>query len=458
MRYPLTIAAGLFLLVGCSSAGPVQESGSTSTANADSPLEMAAVYSAERAGDAVLVWAAGDLVLERYQNGFAADEAHVLASGTKTFSGIMALAAVEDGLFALDDPVARYLPAWEDDPQKAQITIRQLLHLTGGLETRIAQASSFDEALQAPLVHPPGEGFRYGPTAFQVFGALLHRALDGENPADYLARRVLAPIGAEVADWNRVDGDPQLAGGASLTARDWLRFGRLLLNDGRWDGESVIDPALMAELTQPTAASPGYGLTVWLNAAVDTSDAFFEGAPVVIQPDGASGMIYHDGPPDLYMAAGLFNQRLYVIPSEQMVVVRFGRADAAWSDAAFLARLLDGEAYDAPPHPQLSSAERVDLLTRLRIHQLDRLLSLADTQEEAIRPLVRRQVEGLTMLEDWADMDRRARRRTLRDLRRLQQETDRAIQSKLTNEQAAAYRDFQAEERAERLERWRQRR
>jgi hypothetical protein len=62
------------------------------------------------------------------------------------------------------------------------------------------------------------------------------------------------------------------------------------------------------------------------------------------------------------------------------------------------------------------------------------------------------------MLEDWADMDRRARRRTLRDLRRLQQETDRAIQSKLTDEQAAAYRDFQAEERAERLERWRQRR
>jgi len=444
--------------MGCSSAGTAQEPDPASPANAGSPLEMAAAYSAERAGDAVLVWKNGTLVLERYQNGFAADEAHILASGTKTFSGAMALAAVEDGRFALDDPVAQYITEWQDDPQKAQITIRQLLHLTGGLGTQIGQAPSFDEAVQAPLVHRPGEAFRYGPTAFQVFGALLQRVLDGEDPAAYLQHRLLAPIGAEVADWNRVDGDPQLAGGASLTARDWLRFGRLLLNDGQWNGESVIDPALMAELTQPTAASPGYGLTVWLNAAVDTSDAFFEGAPVVIQPDGASGMIYHDGPPDLYMAAGLFNQRLYIIPPEQMVVVRFGRADAAWSDAAFLARLLDGEAYDAPPRPKLSSAERVDLLTRLRIHQLDRLLSLADTQEEAIRPLVRRQMEGLTMLEDWADRDRRARRRTLRDLRRLQQETDRAIRSKLTDEQAAAYRDFQAEERAERLERWRQRR
>ena len=427
-------------------------------ADADSLLEMAATYSAERAGNALLVWKKGSLVLERYQNGFDANEPHFLASGTKTFSGAVALAAVDDGLFALDDPVAQYVTEWQDAPQKAQITIRQLLHLTGGLDTQTGQAPSFEEAVQAPLSHPPGEGFRYGPTAFQVFGALLERVLDGEDPTDYLACRVLSPIGAEVADWNRVEGDAQLAGGAFLTAHNWLRFGRLLLNDGQWEGESVVDSALMPELTASTTASPGYGLTTWLNAAVDTSDAFFDGTPVSVHPDGPEGMIYHAGPPDLYMAAGLFNQRLYMIPSEEMVIVRFGRADATWSDAEFLARLLDGEAYDAPPRPQLSSAERIDLLTRLRIRQLDRLLTLTETQKEAIRPLVKQQMEGLATLENWSEMGRRARRRALRNLRQLQQETDRAIQSQLTDEQATAYRDFRAEERAERLEKWRERR
>lgn len=456
MRCTLTIAAGLILLIGCSSAATTQAP--ESEPEADSPLEMAATYSAERAGDAVLVWKDGSLVLERYQNGYDGAEPHFLASGTKTFSGAMALAAVEDGLFALDDPVAQYITEWQDDPEKAQITIRQLLHLTGGLDAEIGQAPSFDESVQAPLVHAPGEGFRYEPTAFQVFGALLQRVLDGEDPAAYLQRRVLAPIDAEVAHWNRVDGDPQLAGGATLTARNWLRFGRLLLNDGRWNGKSVIDSALMSELIAPTDSSPGYGLSVWLNAAVDTSDAFFEGTPASVHPDGPEGMIYHSGPPDLYMAAGLFNQRLYVVPSEQMVVVRFGRTDTAWSDAEFLARLLDGEAYDAPPRPQLSSAERIDLLTRLRIRQLDRLLTLSDEQEDAIRPLVRQQMEGLATLEDGSDMSRRARRRMLRTLRQIQQETDRAIQSELTSEQATAYQDFRAEERAERLEQWRERR
>ncbi|NBC87434.1 MAG: serine hydrolase [Bacteroidetes bacterium] len=291
MRYTLTIVSGLILLIGCGSVNANQLYGPAPEADADSLLVMAATYSAERAGDALLVWKKGSLVLERYQNGFDSNEPHFLASGTKTFSGAMALAAVDDGLFALDDPVAQYVTEWQDAPQKAQITIRQLLHLTGGLGTQTGQVPSFDEAVQASLAHPPGEGFRYGPTAFQVFGALLERVLDGEDPTDYLARRVLSPIGTDIADWNRVDGDAQLAGGAFLTAHDWLRFGRLLLNDGQWEGEWMVDSALMPELTASTTASmnasPGYCLTTWLNAAVDTSegdDAVVPGSPKSMPP------------------------------------------------------------------------------------------------------------------------------------------------------------------------------
>ena len=456
----LLLAASLFCVAGCSTTQPAPD---PSAPPADPPAgryEMAAAYSAAHRGDAVLVWEAGTLVLERYQNGYDADAPHMLASGTKTFAGVMALAAAADGFFALDDLVAQYLPTWQDDPQKAQVTIRQLLHLTSGLDPGgVGDIPPFDAAVQAELLDAPGTRFRYGPTAFQVFGALLQHVLDGEDPVGYLKRRVLTPIGAEVGGWNDVDQrDPHLAGGAHMTARDWLRFGRLLLSDGRWNGEPVLPAGLLDALTAPTPASPGYGLTVWLNAAVDTSHAFFDHAPASVRPDGPSGMIYADGPSDLFMAAGLFNQRLYVIPSEQMVVVRFGRADAAWSDAAFLARLLDGRAYDPPPRARASIAERVALLTTLRMKQLDAALTLTDAQEQAIRPAVKRQVEGLTMLEDGSDMSRRARRRALRQLRQVQQQTDRAIETELTDEQVEVYRDLRAEERKKRLERWRERR
>jgi len=78
---------------------------------------------------------------------------------------------------ALDEPVAETIPAWSEDPVKSQITIRQLLHLTAGFDTQIGRAPSFEDALEVPLAHDPDEGFRYGPAAFQVFGAVLERGI-----------------------------------------------------------------------------------------------------------------------------------------------------------------------------------------------------------------------------------------------------------------------------------------
>jgi hypothetical protein len=218
----------------------------------------------------------------------------------------------------------------------------------------------------------------------------------------------------------------------------------------------VLPAGVLDTLAQPTEASPGYGLTVWLNAAVDTNHAFFEHAPRSLQPDGPEGMIYNDGPSDLVMAAGLFNQRLYVIPSREMVVVRFGRPDATWNDAEFLARLLDGRAYEAPARKQLPLDERVALLTTLRMTQLDRELDLTERQEAALRPIVERQVQGWADIqrqrEDDESLNRRERRRLFRRLRTLQRKTDRAIEAKLTSGQIEAYRTFRAERRKRRRE------
>lgn len=449
----LPVLVGL-CLVSAACSTPTASTGDSAPDTSAQRLERAARYSAAHAGDALLVWADGHLVLERAQNGYNLDRPHMLASGTKSFVGVAALAAAADGVLALDERVAETIRTWQDDPQRSSITVRQLLHLTSGLDPGGAgRAPTFDGALQVPVLDPPGTTFRYGPTAFQVFGALLQRKLGGEDPRRYIERRLFDPLEIQAGGWAYVDGqDPQLAGGARLRARDWLRFGRLLLNNGQWNGTSVVPPSSLDVLVRPTAASPGYGLTVWLNAAVDTSSAFFEHAPRTLHPDGPQGMIYNDGPRDLYMAAGLFNQRLYVIPSRNMVVVRLGRADPTWSDAEFLARLLDGRPYQATARKRLPLEERVALLATLRIQQLDAAVSLTDAQENAVRPIVERQLRELDTIR------REQRPGALLRLRALQRRTDRAIEAELTASQREAYRSFRAEQREQRREGgWRRR-
>jgi CubicO group peptidase (beta-lactamase class C family) len=178
MMRELFLAASLILLLACSAHSPYSEP--------DGPpdrLEKAAAYAEAHAGDALVVWERGEVVLERAQNGFDLDEPHVLFSGTKSFAGIAAVAAAADGQLALDERVAETIPKWQDDPKKSDVTIRHLLHLTSGLDPGEAGgAPTFEAALQASGLDAPGTTFRYGPTAFQVFGALLQRTLDGEDP------------------------------------------------------------------------------------------------------------------------------------------------------------------------------------------------------------------------------------------------------------------------------------
>ena len=93
----------------------------------------AADYSARHGGRAVLIERDGTNVFERYDNGWKAERPHPLASGTKSFTGVLAMMAVQDGLLTLDEKAADTLTEWKDDPRKSRITVRQLLQLSSGL-------------------------------------------------------------------------------------------------------------------------------------------------------------------------------------------------------------------------------------------------------------------------------------------------------------------------------------
>lgn len=302
---------------------------------------VAIAYSAAHKGVSLLVLRDGKPVCEAYQDGDA-DTPHELWSGTKSMVGLMAAAAVQDGLLALDEPVATTIGEWRDDPERRGITIRHLLSMTSGQQGTIGRPPGYADALAAPLTAAPGERFQYSPTSLQIFGEVMRRKLIARglpgDPARWFQGRVLTPAGIAVAAWRSgPDGNPLMPQGVAMTARQWARLGELVRAGGRVKGRALVDPAAFAALFQGSAANPAYGLTWWLTRATPAKDVVTAASDI---PAAADRL-----PRDLVYAAGAGDQRLYVIPSQRMVIVRQATleigARSGWSDVAFLDLLLD---------------------------------------------------------------------------------------------------------------------
>lgn len=296
---------------------------------------LAAKYSESMNGMAFLVMVDGKIVYEEYTNGGAKDSAHRIASGTKAFCGVMAAAAEQDGLLKLDEKACKTIKEWRDDPLKSKITIRQLLNITSGLDPgETPETPWFAVALARVAVHEPGTTFEYGPTGFQVFGEIMRRKLKGESAQEYVTRRVFNPIGMRVTSWpDGGDGNPKLAAGTFLTAREWSKFGEFLRLRGNWKGKQLVSKEALLQCFKGSRANPVYGLGIWLSS--DSYSAIARFHPGERDPDRPVG------PPDLVMSAGSGSQRLYIIPSMKMVCVRLGESDY-YKDSALLLRLLYG--------------------------------------------------------------------------------------------------------------------
>lgn len=307
-------------------------------------FELAAEYSAKNRGVSVLVIKGDKIVFEDYQNGNNADTPNFLASGTKSFSGVMLAAAIEDKLISgFDEKVSDTITEWKTDKRKSQITIRQLLSLTSGIDAgQIGRVPTYKDAISSPVTSDAGKGFEYGPVPFQIFGEIMTRKLKPKNESvmDYLKRRILDPIGLKVAFWRMPGGQPMLPQGASLTAREWAKFGLFLKNGGKSNGKQIVKTKLLDELVKGSEANPAYGLTFWLNRKGKDP----RGRPMsrnAVTEISDNGII--DGLEDVYMAAGAGNQRLYIIPTLDMVVVRQAQF-GSWDDREFLTRLIHGKA------------------------------------------------------------------------------------------------------------------
>lgn len=371
-------------------------------------LVRAAAQGEAAGGRALLVMQHGEVLFERYAAGWDAARPHPLASGTKSLAGLVAAAAVTDGLVRLDERVADTLVEWKDRPQAAALTVRMLLDLSSGLEPEseafggrgygvvglFAEGSArerlvasaprpedyFEAVLRVPFTREPGATFRYGAAHFHAWGALLTRKLAASGRAertylDYQRARVLLPAGLDLPPGRfarDARGQPRLDAGLHLTAREWARLGEFVrlgatVERVREGGVRERVPVLAREALEacfePSQANPRYGLTWWFLREGRGEDGSDGGGAGVEQADGTrepraarrSGTLRDaaGSPVRVAMAAGAGHQRLYLVPSRGLVVVRFAELSERgrdFSDASFLATLLglDDDAVQAP--------------------------------------------------------------------------------------------------------------
>jgi CubicO group peptidase (beta-lactamase class C family) len=315
-------------------------------------FESAAAYSREHGGLGLRVEEGGRVIFQDYASDFSESTPHRIFSGTKNFVAIAALIAAQEGLLSLDEPASKTLPEWRRD-RRREITLDELLSQTSGLEpgTDIIDSArdQMKAALRVPLIDAPGTRFHYGPVGYQAFGEILKRKLEpsGRSVEGYMKSRVFRPLGIEIASWKHDDaGNPLMHAGLWLTAEEWAKFGEFINLQAQTHRKILVEPDLFAILFKPHEANPAYGLSFWLNRPQpeDREQKMTELLPAI---DGEQ--LDADGPRDIYAALGTSHQRLYVIPSKDLVIVRFAYG-SSFSDQDFLSRLLTGR-----PHPDAHS-------------------------------------------------------------------------------------------------------
>jgi hypothetical protein len=272
---------------------------------------------------AIVVMRDGKIVAERYASGIGPDTPLLSYSVSKSVINALIGILVRDGKLNLYAPAP--VSAWRSpaDPRHA-ITLDELLRMTSGLKLE-ESGTGFDPvsrmlfcerdmaayAERAGMKHAPGQTFEYTSGNTLIACAILRDAVGGhrDDVLRFAQRELFGPLGMQHVTVE-FDGAGAPIGCTRIfaSARDWARFGELYLNDGVVDGKRILPPGWVAYSTKPTLGSD-YGSGFWVNAG---------------QAENARRRVEAGMPADAFYASGLFGQRVVVIPSQRLVIVRFG--------------------------------------------------------------------------------------------------------------------------------------
>lgn len=229
----------------------------------------------------LLVVRNGYLVYEKYYNGADENSANQVYSVTKSVSSALTgIALREKVIDNLDQKVSEILPEYFneiDNENKKNITIRNVLTMTGGLETvedddlYWSSDDCFAYALNKPLTNQPGENFEYN-TGLTHFLSRIISQNSNMSTKEFADKYLFSPIGISVRDWYCDSQDYNCGGtGLFMKPQDMARFGLLYLNNGMWDGKQIIPQEWIEESTkeQVSGAKGKYGYLFWIKTVKD---------------------------------------------------------------------------------------------------------------------------------------------------------------------------------------------
>lgn len=261
------------------------------------------------------------LLFEKYWAEFNESSTTNSFSMAKSITSLLAgIALSERKIESIFDPVSKYLPAFAEG-EKANITVKDILTMSSGLDWSESSGNPLSDNAQAyygsdlrshieglDVAEPSGKEFKYLSGNTQVLGYIVEAAMD-TSLADLAYDRIWSKIGAETeALWNldREGGDEKSFCCFYASARDFARIGQLILNQGMWNNERIINNDYLKLMVRPSGLphhrikgmQAPYGYQWWY--------------------DQYQGM-------DVHYARGVFGQYIIVIPAKQLVVVRTGR-------------------------------------------------------------------------------------------------------------------------------------
>jgi CubicO group peptidase (beta-lactamase class C family) len=292
---------------------------------------------------AVAVVYNGQLIAEKYAPGFDASMPLLGWSMSKSVTNALVGILVKAGKLDLQAPAP--VDEWSPEDPRAGITLDQLLRMSGGLEFNEAYApfsdavsmfyDSYDFAAYAaakPLEAEPDSVWHYSSGTANIVARIVRRAAEttDKNYFVFLYRELFDKIGMHSAIFEP-DPSGTFVGSSYVfaTARDWARFGLLYLQDGTWFGERILPEGWVEYSTTPTPQAPmgEYGALFWLNAGAK---------------EDQDNCKWPRAPRDAYYASGFQEQKVIVIPSRNVVLVRLGNTTvrSAWSDEDFIENVL----------------------------------------------------------------------------------------------------------------------
>lgn len=254
----------------------------------------------------------GSILHESYYGAHTVSTRSNSFSAAKSFIGLLIGIAIDEGkISGFDAPIHNYLPFRL--PNDSLVTIRQLLGMSSGLDWSESGGNPFSDNAAAyygsdltellskeKFVGQPGQSFDYASGNSQLLGVILKEAT-GKNPTEYLEEKVWSQLHTKHdISWS-LDNDKGLEKAFCCiyaSTRDYARFGQLLLNKGKANGQQIIKERTLRILLRPfNSKTPQYGLHFWHYESQDYTANY---------------------------ARGILGQYIISIPELNVVIVRTG--------------------------------------------------------------------------------------------------------------------------------------